>query len=168
MSKIILAGTGHRPPRLSLSYSDNDLSLLGKFLTKRLSRFQNVTQTISGGALGFDQAFAMASLELEIPLVLAIPFKGFDKKWPHASRARLENLVGRAAKVVYVCEREEGAFHERDAWMVEHCTHVLTLFDGRGKGGTAYTVDYAKRLGRPVTNLWDDWAARKKVGAIPG
>ena len=46
------------------------------------------------------------------------------------------------------------AFPARDRWMVDHAARVIAVFNGT-PGGTGYTVDYAKSLGRKITMLDD-------------
>jgi hypothetical protein len=41
----------------------------------------------------------------------------------------------------------------RNRAMVDRCDRVFALYDGRAKGGTYYTIEYAKRKGKAVTLL---------------
>jgi len=40
-------------------------------------------------------------------------------------------------------------YHHRNRLIVERCDKLLAFWDGRSTG-TRYTIDYAKRMGRPV------------------
>lgn len=34
--------------------------------------------------------------------------------------------------------------------MVDHADRIIAVYNGCGRGGTAYTIDYAKRQGKEV------------------
>lgn len=46
-------------------------------------------------------------------------------------------------------KRYRHAYHHRNRLIVERCDKLLAFWDGRSTG-TRYTIEYAKRLGRPV------------------
>jgi uncharacterized phage-like protein YoqJ len=150
---MIVAGTGHRPDKLG-GYSDDVTNALVHTACDALERLQPET-VISGCALGWDQALIAAALHLGIPIMAAVPFTGFDAKWPSQSRARLADLLSRCATVRTVCEPGYAAWklQKRNEWMVDHCDIVLACWNGTA-GGTANCVGYAKGLGRPVKNAW--------------
>lgn len=124
------------------------------------------TEVISGMALGFDTALATAALELQIPLIAAIPFKGQDSKWQQGDRLRYEHIMFQTQKIVYVDEIAEYALaqlgyspekmHKRNQYMVDNCDEVLALFDG-SPSGTANCIRYAESLGKPILNVWKSW-----------
>ncbi len=160
---VIFAGTGHRQPRLGISYSPGDFDFLCKFVRAELVKLhdcQPIDVCISGGATGFDQAFATAALDLNILLCVAQPFVGQEKKWPPEGRRLYHDILSRAWKVVTVCEGPYSGkhFYTRDTWMVAHATDVLSLLDNSPeKSGTGITVSYARKRNVPVTPLWDAW-----------
>ena len=39
---------------------------------------------------------------------------------------------------------------DRDRFMVEHANVVLAVWNGKPAGGTAFTVDYARRSGKRI------------------
>ena len=41
--------------------------------------------------------------------------------------------------------------------MVDNCDVLLALWDGVERGGTWYTILYARFKGRPVVHLWASW-----------
>lgn len=120
---------------------------------------KNVTRIISGGALGFDQALAGAAYQLSVPFSLFLPFEGMDSRWPEESRAKFRRMVEAADEVRVISDRKSrnAAYLRRDEAMVDECTEVVAMWDGRDGGGTHHTVRYAERLGRSVTNLWETW-----------
>ena len=42
---------------------------------------------------------------------------------------------------------------QRNRWMVDHASFVIAVYNGSGKGGTAYTVDYARKTNRAVIQI---------------
>jgi uncharacterized phage-like protein YoqJ len=87
----VIAGTGHRPPRLGLSYSRSDLDKLTRFfiinhLQSRDDYDNGDLSIISGMALGWDQALAAAAIALDVPFIGAIPFEGQEGKWPKSAQ----------------------------------------------------------------------------------
>lgn len=156
---MIYGATGHRPPRLNLSYSAEDSELLETFAAKILSNLR-VTHIISGGALGWDQAVATAALSMGIPYSMFLPFKNFGKKWPVASQLYLDYLCEHAAKVLN-CGEGGGDYNklyfQRDEMIVDAADLLLALFDGECQGGTYHTVNYALKKNKNIINVWDEF-----------
>lgn len=152
-----LCGTGHRPPKLG-GYGPDVYSRLVDLADRWLDHGTDVTEVISGGALGWDQALAEAALRNKLPLVMALPFPGFEDRWPAASKTHLHSLMHRASKVVFVCDPGYAGrkMQERNEWMVDRADVVLALWDG-STGGTGNCVRYANKVGKPVENLWSEW-----------
>jgi uncharacterized phage-like protein YoqJ len=44
----------------------------------------------------------------------------------------------------------------RNEWMIDRCDVLLALWDG-SRGGTANCCWCAKRVERPIENLWGEW-----------
>jgi uncharacterized phage-like protein YoqJ len=163
---MILAGTGHRPVTLNLTYSKSDRQLLFDFALSSLQK-QALTSNdtiISGMANGWDQALACAAIELEIPFIAALPFKGQESKWPESGKSHYNYLLSKAKETVIVCEGgyANWKYYARDKWMVDHADGILALWSGI-KSGTADTVMYAKQKNKQVINVWDDWIGYIKV-----
>lgn len=155
---MIFAGTGHRPPRLGLTYLPFDRNRLRDFVELSLVELPNVCHVLSGGAQGFDQALAEAAMSLGIPVTMVLPFEGMERMWPFPAIDHFRMLLANATKVEIISKkRHKAVFLLRDRRLVDHADSVVTLFDGDPKGGTAYTVRYAERQGKALTNLWDDW-----------
>lgn len=167
MNAIVLAGTGHRPPRLGLGYDSDSNRLLWKFACEQLEGLAPTT-VVSGMAQGWDAALAHAAVSLGIPFIAAIPFEGQESKWPEDARKRYSLLLNRAKEVQIVCPGPYAnwKFYERDKRMVDLAGMVLALLDSRPeKSGTRATVDYAFVKGVRTVNCWDDWIAyRGKIG----
>lgn len=164
---VIYAGTGHRPPHLSLGYDPESNRLLTEFVRDQLTRVEDVTHVISGGATGFDQALAHAASLLGIPYTLAEPHEGFGDHWPKDWQKRRDALRARAAKVVVVSpgrwetSEDNWKYLARDRYMIDQADAVLALYDGKPKkSGTGLTVCYATQKGKPVINWWEAWSAK--------
>lgn len=157
---MIVAGTGHRPDKLG-GYDGSVFAELTALAERWLRQHPSCFTVISGMALGWDQALATAAGKLGLELVAVVPFRGQESRWPQASRDRFEFLLAISSRVVYVCESfSKTAFQERNEWMVDNCHRVLALWDG-SSGGTGNCVRYAKKVRRPIDNLWEEWSNRQ-------
>ena len=125
---MIFSGFGHRPDELG-GYSKDTLAKLIAFAVETIPQF-GPTKIISGMTLGWEQALAMAAIELEIPLTIALPFQGQEKVWPDRAQAFYHSVVDRATEVKLVCPGGFDAkkFWERDQWTIEHCDALFVLW----------------------------------------
>lgn len=160
---MIIAATGHRPA-----------SLGGYSIGAKLDLFANTVLceytpefVISGGALGWDQAIAKASIALNIPLVLAIPCNGYSDKWPWQSQEVLDNLINKACHVELVSPGPYATWKlfQRNQWMVDQLVSrddvLLALYNG-SSGGTSSCLDYASRANVHINHVWPAWYEYKK------
>ncbi|MBE6708793.1 MAG: DUF1273 family protein [Ruminococcaceae bacterium] len=116
---------------------------------------------ITGGAVGFDTLAAcrviVAQKRLgDIKLRLALPCRNQTEKWTRVEDLALyKRIMGYADRVDYItdfytktCMLERNRFMvDRSALCIAYCT--------RQKGGSAYTVNYAKKEGLGVINIGD-------------
>ena len=71
----------------------------------------------------------------------------------YSDRVRRERILDAADSVVTVCEEyTSNAFFLRNRYMVDRADVIVCCFDGK-TGGTAYTVEYARRQGRIIIQL---------------
>jgi uncharacterized phage-like protein YoqJ len=165
---ITIAGTGHRPDALG-GYSEEARDRLIGFARQLLLAYREVAPlnlTISGMALGWDQALAEASLSLSVAVLAAVPCDGQDSTWPpHAQKRYADLLAHPGVKTVVVSPGayEPRKMQVRNEWMVDRAEVVLALWNGK-PGGTANCVSYAYkkiREKRPdaarVHNVWAEW-----------
>ena len=112
----------------------------------------------AGGALGFDTLAAQTVLDMkkehpQLRLILVLPCEDQTKGWRSEDIAVYEDIKRRSDKVVYVSrEYTQDCMHKRNRPLVNHsgtCICYLT----RNTGGTAYTVDYARKKGLRIINL---------------
>jgi len=144
---IVLAVTGHRPPKLGGYDNEENFRKLVDYFVK-IIREVKPDKGITGMALGVDQAFAFACLEEQVPFIVAVPFHGQERRWPRSSQKRYEYLLSRAESVKYVHDGPVEArlipkyMQDRNIWMVDHCTHLAGVHDG-STGGTFNCLNYA-------------------------
>lgn len=161
---MIIAATGHRPKRLG-GHGPGVQNCLVRLARGYLQASADVRAVISGMALGWDTAWALAALDLGLPLIAAVPFDGQPNRWPESSQHLHADILARASQVVVVAPGPYAAwkFERRNEWMVDRADRIAALWSG-ASGGTARCVAYAQRLGKPVDNLWTRWQ-RFEAGA---
>lgn len=114
----------------------------------------------AGGALGFDTLAEKAVLELkqtypQIKLILVLPCFSQAKNWSDTDKAVYEDIKAKADKVVYTSqEYTKGCMHKRNRHLVDNSS-VCICYLTKNSGGTAYTVDYARKHGLSVANMAD-------------
>lgn len=115
----------------------------------------------AGGALGFDTLAALTVLELkkkypDIKLILVLPCINQTKGWSKRDVEVYEQIKSRCDKYVYTSENYfNGCMQKRNRQLVDNsslCVCYLT----ENRGGTAYTVNYARQKGLKVINLAGD------------
>lgn len=151
-----VAVTGHQPPVLG-GYGEDVADRLVA-LAARWVALNGPSEVISGMAAGWDMAVARAAVDAGVPLVAALAYPGQGQSWPPEARERLGELLS-AASLVHVMPGGPGMWTKRDGWVLARGECVLALWDGTD-GGTGRAVAKARRLGRPVENLWPLWAGK--------
>ena len=112
----------------------------------------------AGGALGFDTLAAQAVLRLrerypQIRLILVLPCLNQTRSWQQADVDIYEELKRRADKVTYASESYfRGCMQKRNRHLVDNSS-VCVCYLTKPAGGTAYTVDYARRCGLRIINV---------------
>lgn len=133
---------------------------IAKVLKQELEKLieQGVIYFGAGGALGFDTMAAQTVLSLkskhpEIKLILVLPCKSQADRWSEEDRAVYEEIKLRADKVKYTSiEYTSGCMHKRNRHLVDNSS-VCVSYMTKNTGGTAYTVDYARKNHVRVINL---------------
>lgn len=157
----ILAFTGHRPEKLG-GYAPHALDNL-TFLAESCIKLEAPSLVVSGMALGWDTAVALAALNLRVPLLAAIPFDGQERRWPDLAQQRYRSLLKQANKVHVVSPGVYAAWkmHVRNEWMVRNSDKLIALWDG-SSGGTSSCVQFAEKKQKKhpeylITNVWHLW-----------
>ena len=153
---MILAVTGHRPPKLGGYQVPNRIfDMVTRRLDEMLIRM-NPSEVLVGMALGVDQWAADLCAINDIPFTAVIPFEGYESKWPRESQVIYENLLGRAKAVRVLAGRPpeganvEGLIRLRNRWLIRECEALLAVYNGEGHTGTGQTINYAVQMNRPI------------------
>ena len=146
--------TGHRElptenlPEISKRLEDTLLTLIE----------QGYCYFGAGGALGFDTLAAQTVLRLrerypQIRLILVLPCLNQTRGWQQADVDIYEELKRRADKVTYTSESYfRGCMQKRNRHLVDNSSGCICYLT-KPTGGTAYTVNYARRSGLQVINM---------------
>lgn len=155
-AETILAGTGHRPDKLG-GYGADVSTRLVDLARAALMKYRP-EEVVSGMALGWDTALALAAIELGIPLTAAVPFEGQERKWRPEQQDLFRAILARAANVVIVSTGGYAVWkmQVRNEWMVDRASGVLALWDG-SSGGTGNCIAYARTREVEIVNLWATW-----------
>ena len=119
-----------------------------------------VRNFMSGFAIGFDLMAAEVVVSLrnehpDISLTAVVPFKDQPCRFNDFNKRRYERLLEMADKVIVLSEDYyPRCFLERDVFMVNHSSLLIAYYDGRGKGGTFYTIERAKERNIPIVNVF--------------
>ncbi len=146
--------TGHRkiPPMQSVEIAERLKTELIKLIDQGYLYFG------AGGALGFDTIAAKTVLTLQqscpqIKLILVLPCKTQTRGWEKEDIAIYKDIKQRCNKVVYTSEDyTRGCMLKRNRHLVDNSS-ACVCYLSESKGGTAYTVDYARRSGIKIVNL---------------
>ena len=122
---------------------------------------KDVRVFLTGAALGFDTVAAVAVLNLkqelkDLRLAAIIPCPEQGQGWTEAQLGQYRSLLSGADQVVETANRYyNGCMLERNRYLVDHASYLVTYYDGNGKGGTAYTVNYAAKKEITVLPLYE-------------
>ena len=119
---------------------------------------QGVTEFRAGGALGFDTMAELTVLKIKkefpsIRFVLVLPCWDQPDRWNIYDQKQYAMIRAKADEVIYTSWfYHSGCMQKRNRHLVEgsaFCVCYLT----KSRGGTAYTVDYARQKGLRIINL---------------
>ncbi len=146
--------TGHREiPFMKQSVIKDQLKRVLKELIEQGSCF-----FCAGGALGFDTLAAQAVLDLreqypQIKLILVLPCLSQTKNWDEKDMQIYEYIKEQADRVVYTSrEYTRGCMHKRNRNLVDNSS-TCVCYLSKTSGGTAYTVEYARKKGLRIINI---------------
>lgn len=94
----------------------------------------------------------------KLRLIAAVPYEEQAVKWSEADRELYYNTLAECDDVVTLnTHYKQGCFYERNRWMADRASRLICYYDGQG-GGTGYTVDYARKKGLAIINLFEPTA----------
>lgn len=164
----VVCGTGHRPQDIP-GFRDQDFPVLVQIAEEELRRI-GAAATVTGGAIGWDQAVCQASLNLGLTTVVSVPFPGQHSRWRETDQQRYLTQLERA-DLVYACENPDTdnrpavvrALLGRNVEMLRHAHRVLAFHSGKDSGGTAACLREADTRGIPVAgNAFSLWEAYQR------
>lgn len=146
--------TGHR----DISWQDKQI-IIERLETAILKLIgEGVVYFGAGGALGFDTLAAQSVLRLRkqfphIKLILVLPCPTQAEKWGDLDQQIYEDIKRQADKVVYTSDwYTSGCMHKRNRHLVDNSS-VCICYLTKQHGGTAYTVDYARKQNIAIINV---------------
>lgn len=162
--QITVCATGHRPSQLPSDYGYDYRNARWSSIiadTKKIIKSLDAHRAISGMALGYDTAFAVAVLQLQnegykITLEAAVPCKSQADAWTDSAKKLYQAILARCEKVVCLSDAyTKDCMRNRNAYMVDNSDIVLAMLDPNiSKSGTYQTVEYAKKLDRRIYNVY--------------
>ena len=145
--------TGHRV--LASNFTPNRLEKGIEYLIG-----QGVDTFITGGAIGFDTEAAQAVLRLKkkypnIQLHIYVPCRNQDAKWKLTQKITYNSLLKKADHIE-MNDRDyyEGCMLERNRKMADASSYCIAYYNG-SRSGTGNEVNYAKKQGVTVYNIYD-------------
>lgn len=111
---------------------------------------------ITGMANGFDLIGGTEALRMGCEIWAAKPWAGHG---PRKSDVELyAEVIEGASRVVNVDESQEyrgpWVYHKRNEWMVDNAERVLAYWSGKERGGTYACIKYARKVGKPIRNIY--------------
>jgi len=154
--------TGHRPAKLPWGSDERDprcLALKQNIVRQVEHLYLSGYRTfLTGMALGCDQYFAEAVLELKerypaARLEAVLPFSGQADRWSSENRSRWLRILAACDGVHTMQEQyDRWCMLRRDRHMVDRSGAILAVFDN-SPGGTRYTLDCAAQAGLDIILL---------------
>lgn len=150
--------TGYRPEKLPFFGEDDPMCIdLKQRLSEQIGKLINdgADEFYTGMALGVDTWAAEAVLEHkkshpEIKLIAAVPCPEQPNKWNAADKARYRAILGQCDKILTISQHyTRDCMLKRNRALVELCDVLVAVYDGQ-KGGTGYTVNFAKSSGKNI------------------
>ena len=152
--------TGHRPESLKWLMNENDnrvtelKSVLSRVIDTAIA--DGYTDFYCGMARGIDTFAAEILIEKmkdnpHINLHAALPCPEQQLGWTEKEKERFNNILHYAkTKTVISPMYTETCMLSRNRFMVDNSKRVIAVWNGFFRGGTAYTVRYAKKEGKEI------------------
>lgn len=147
----ICAFTGHRN-LYGYSFDRCLLDRVNEHLIKN-----GVDTFLCGMAVGFDTECAQSVLTLkekyDVKLVACLPCANQSDTFSQKNKLIYNTILEKCDEVITLAPvYRSGCMHARDRYMVDN-SDVLVCFLRKNFGGTFYTVNYAKKLGKKIIEL---------------
>lgn len=162
MKSFICCFSGYRPEKMPPNLSEDSAAFdaLMQRLCRSIRRASHAgyRHFLSGMSRGFDLWAAEAVINLQmhgypIDVWAAVAYPGMEQYWEPEWQQRYHAVLSYAAKVFPVSGKySRECYTLRDRFLVDQSSRCICFFDGT-PGGTAYTVQYARRSGLMIDNL---------------
>lgn len=166
MRNVACAFTGHRPMKFSFGYDEED----ERCIRLKLVMAQQIASLIeshvslfyTGMAQGVDQWGAEIVLDMKrqyphVRLIAVLPCETQANKWSVEQRERYFNTLPECDEVIMLnAHYTPECMLERNRYLVDHADYLIAVYDGGGKGGTAYTVRYAREKKKEIIVIQPD------------
>ena len=154
--------TGHRPKGFPFKYGVNKpkhkayLQMLEEKIKLAITDY-GITCFVSGMALGVDLDFAEIVLNFKdteyknITLECAIPCPNQTAQWTGEDKLRYDKILQRADDITLVSNHyDRDCMLKRNRYMVDKSQLVIAVFNGIERGGTFYTIKYARAKNKAI------------------
>ena len=158
-----VAFTGHRPEKLPWGTNDNSPEgALFKFRLREALEYligRGYVNFLSGAARGFDTIAAEIVISLRevypwVRLTVVLPCADQAARWNAEDKRRWENIVHNSDHVETLAPMyDKSCMFRRNRYLVDNADLVLAAYHKGSTGGTAMTVDYARKQGVKVRRL---------------
>jgi YspA SLOG family len=150
--EVIVSWTGHRP---DLFADPSGAQAAVVEAARELHARGRVERFLVGGQRGVDTWAAQAAQQLDVPFTLILPLepRTFAADWSSDDRVVLETLTQAADRLRVVGGEQAAAFTERNRLLATSGDLLIAVWTGRGGGGTAETVAFARQVGTRVREI---------------
>lgn len=152
MRRYSCAFSGHRPEKVTGAEARIVVELR-KEIEQAID--DGYRMFLTGMSRGVDLWAADIVIELrrynkDLKLMCVIPFEGMEERWTVEWKKHF-NMVRKKADLVQVLSNQYSpdAYQIRNAWMVNHASRLIAVFNG-DQSGTANTIQYAQEKVMPV------------------
>ncbi len=148
--------TGHR--RILPDTVFNTVNLLENKITELAQTGREVVFR-AGGAMGFDTLAALCVLAQRdaypnIKLHLILPCRTQTRGWSDSDVEKYNYILSEADDVRFLYDKYNNhCMHERNRALLDGADLCICYYDGSPDGGTAYTVELAKKRGVGIENF---------------
>ena len=164
MKELTACFTGPRPEKLMNPWNEKNPEI--QRIKQQL--FQTITNLVTqngyrlflcGMARGIDLIAAEAVLSVkamlsDVALGAVIPYWG-QRLQPEPWGKRYHDILLKCNQVLVLHQAYvPGCLIERNHYMVDHSSHLIAVYNGNPKGGTAATIRYAEKQGGDKTILY--------------
>lgn len=155
---MVLTAIGHKPEGLGGYSLDNFVNLLA-FAIEIIPALEP-TKIISCMSIGWDQAVALAAIELGIPLIAAIPFVGQESLWSEKYQALYHSILDKAEEVTPISKGifQIGKYNIALKKVISQSDGALVMFDPKIVVNTLKSmVEYAESKNKSIYNVWEKY-----------